>query len=112
MKTAVQPANVITVVADRPYKSGDLTKIGAFTGVVAYDVEVGEELELSIVGAYEVKADTALAATVTTAVDIDIANMQVVDAGTGDSQAGAIIWKDKENGSTTAYLRLDGIAVA
>lgn len=112
MKNAVQPTRVITMTADRDYKSGDFTKIQSMVGVNAYDVKQGEEMELSTIGGYEVKADPALTGVVGEQLDIDVANMQAVPVGTGDATVGAILWKDKLNGSETVNIRLDGISVA
>lgn len=113
MKNAEQPANILTVIADRDYKSGDLTQIGAMIGVIAYNVKTGEEAELATVGGYAVKSDPALEASFEqpTPVDIDVANMQVVAAGDGDNPLGVVIWKDANTDPGYTSVRLNGVAV-
>ena len=113
MKNAEQPANIITVIADRDYKSGDLTQIGAMIGVIAFNAKKGEEAELSTVGGYACKSDPALVASFEqpTPVDIDVANMQVVEAGSGDNPLGVVIWKDANTDPGYTSVRLNGVAV-
>jgi len=113
MKNATQPAVIVTAIADRDYKSGDLTQIGSLVGVIATDAKAGEETELATTGGYEVKADPSLVAAVEDfpQVDIDVANKQVVEAGTGDNTIGVVIWKDANTDVGFAHIRFDGVSV-
>jgi predicted RecA/RadA family phage recombinase len=58
----VQPGDVITLTAPSAVRSGGVVNVGAFIGVAAFDAAQGQEVEVSLVGVFELpKAPGALA---------------------------------------------------
>ncbi len=55
MKNAIQPANVVTVVAPYAVLSGDGVMVGSLFGVAATKQAINESLEIAVEGGYEVK---------------------------------------------------------
>ena len=53
MKNFVQPGNVVTLIAPGDVKSGDLVVVGSLAGVAAYDALAGAEVEVSLVGVFD-----------------------------------------------------------
>lgn len=111
MRNATQPGVVVPMIADRDYKTGDLTAINSAVGVVAVNTKQGQELELALEQAYRVKSDPGLQAEPGVQVDIDIANMQVVEAGTGDGTIGMVIWQPANTEPGFTHVRLDGVSL-
>lgn len=61
MKNFIQPGNVLTLTAPADVSSGDVVVVGDIIGVAAYDAASGSEVEVSVVGVYELpKAAEAL----------------------------------------------------
>ena len=52
-KNFVQPGDVITLTAPSAVRSGGVVNVGAFVGVAAFDAAQGQEVEVSLVGVFE-----------------------------------------------------------
>jgi predicted RecA/RadA family phage recombinase len=53
MKTFMQMGDVVTVTAPGAVKSGDLVIVGSLIGVAATNADTGEDVEISLVGIFE-----------------------------------------------------------
>lgn len=102
MKNFVQEGCTITVTSPIAAKSGDLVMVGQIRGVANSDAEVGQDLELSVEGVYELKKIPADTLAPGDAAKVD-ANGVVAIAG-----ATTIGWvlQSSGPGHTTARVRL------
>lgn len=53
MKNHVQPGNTITIPSPATYASGDIVILGDLAGVAAGDAPTGEDLDLTLVGVFD-----------------------------------------------------------
>jgi predicted RecA/RadA family phage recombinase len=61
MRNYVQPGETITLITPAGIRSGDVVQVGALIGVAAYDAPEGAEVEVSLVGVYDLpKGNAAL----------------------------------------------------
>ena len=56
MRNFVQPGEVVTVTAPATVKSGDGVLVGSLFGIAATDADQGAEVELAVVGVFDLPA--------------------------------------------------------
>ena len=61
MKNFVQPGDVVTLIAPADVKSGAVVTVGAFTGIAATDAAKDSEVEVALVGVFELPKAAAVA---------------------------------------------------
>jgi predicted RecA/RadA family phage recombinase len=99
----VQPGDVITLTAPSAVRSGGVVNVGAFVGVAAFDAAQGQEVEVSLVGVFELpKASGALAQGALVFWD----GTHVV--GEGELLIGAVV-DGAGAAATVARVRLNGV---
>lgn len=106
----VKPGNTITLIAPTGgVSSGDGVLIGAFFGVAQYDAAAAAEVEVDLVGVWDLpKAAGAL--TQGDPVYWDYAAGNVTGTASGNYFIGAVT-DSAESGDATARVRLNGVAI-
>ena len=107
MKNYVQPGNVVTLTTPTGgIRSGDGVLVGSLFGVSAYDADAGEEMEVSLVGVYELpKAAGAIGEGAK--VYWDGTGKTVTTTATGNKLIGAAV-RAAGSAEVSARVRLDG----
>lgn len=110
MKNHIQKGDVITVAAPAGgIGAGDGAIIGNIFGIAAYAAAVGDPVELSTVGIYQLPKATAAVLTVGARVAWDNTAKNINVPGTGRFPVG-IATEAAGNGITSVAVRLDGVA--
>jgi predicted RecA/RadA family phage recombinase len=112
MKNFIQDGNVLTLTspAVTGCKSGDLIIVGAIAGVAAYDAAAGAEVEVAVVGVFELaKASGQL--TEGSLVSWDTGAHEVVTPGAGKYPIGVAVAEAGTN-DATVRVRLNGTPTA
>lgn len=110
MKNYVQPGNVVTLTSPAGgVRSGDGILVGSLFGVAAYDAAAGEEVEVSLVGVYELpKAAGAIGEGAKAY--WDGAAKAVTGTASGNKLIGAVI-RAAGSADASTRVRLDGTTV-
>jgi predicted RecA/RadA family phage recombinase len=108
MRNYVQPGNTVTLTAPTGgVASGDGVLVGTLFGVAAYDAAAGGEVEVELVGVFELaKASGAISEGQKTY--WDATNKVVTTTATGNTLVGAAV-RAAASGATTARVRLNGV---
>ena len=109
MKNFIQPGNVVTLPAPvGGALSGQAVQIGSLFGVAAYTALQGADLEVEVVGVFELpKAAGALAAG--QKAYWDATNKVVTGTATGNVAIGAVVLA-VASAALTVRVRLDGVS--
>jgi predicted RecA/RadA family phage recombinase len=109
MKNHIQKGDVITVPAPAGgIASGEGVIVGNVFGIAAYSAAVGEPVEVSTVGVYQLPKATAAVLTVGARVAWDNTAKNINLPGTGRFPVG-IATEAAGNGITSVAVRLDGV---
>ena len=109
MKNHIQKGDIITVPAPAGgIAAGEGAIIGNIFGIAAYAAAVGEPLELSTIGVYQLPKATAAVLTVGTRVAWDNTAKNINVPGTGRFLVG-IAAEAAGNGIISVAVRLDGV---
>ena len=109
MKNYIQKGDIITVPAPAGgIASGEGAIIGNIFGIAAYAAAVGDPVELSTVGIYQLPKATAAVLTVGARVAWDNTAKNINVPGTGRFPVG-IATEAAGNGITSVAVRLDGV---
>jgi predicted RecA/RadA family phage recombinase len=109
MKNHIQKGDVITVPAPAGgIVSGEGAIIGNIFGIAAYAAAVGDPVELSTVGIYQLPKATAVVLTVGARVAWDNTAKNINAPGTGRFPVG-VATEAAGNGITSVAVRLDGV---
>ncbi len=112
-KNFIQPGDVVTLTAPAVTgcKSGDLIIVGAIAGVAAYDAVAGDEVEVSVVGVFELpKASGQINEGAT--VFFNATSGEIENASGAGLFAVGVAVKGAGTNDTTCRVRLNGVAVA
>lgn len=109
-KNFLQPGNVVTVTAPANFSSGEGALVGAgLFGVVGGDVLSGEDMDLHMVGVFDLAADTEDTFAIGDSVFWNATTKKCESAADSNSEATALIGVAvgaKGVGATTARVRL------
>lgn len=109
MKNFIQPGNTITMTAPAGgVSSGDGVRIGSVFGVAAYDAAEGDEIELTVVGVFDLPKATGGALTAGDPVFWDAGASKVTATATGNTLIGAAM-ADAAAPDEIGRVRLNGI---
>jgi predicted RecA/RadA family phage recombinase len=112
MKNFIQPGDVVTVAAPGNVKSGDLIIVGALAGVCATDGGTGDEVEIALVGVFELpKAAGEINAAAAVWFD-NVTNHNVVNASSAGLFPVGVAVAHAATGDATVRVRLSGVPVA
>ncbi len=112
MKNFVQNGHMITVPAPTGgIKSGTGMIVGNLFGIASMSSAEGKNVEIATTGVFDLPKAANTTFTLGQLVSWDAANGQVVAPATGMYPIGVSIY-DAGNGTTTAWVRLDGVSVA
>ncbi len=106
MRNYVQPGDVVTVTAPADVKSGDGVLVGSLFGVAAYDALAGAEVELALVGVFDLPA----AGPIDAGAAVYWTESPAGVAASGATLIGAALLAVGELG-TTARVRLNGVTI-
>lgn len=111
MKNYIQPGNVLTVFAPTGgITSGDGILVNALFGVAAYTAAEGEEVEIAVVGVYELpKADTITFA-IGAKVYWDTTNGNATSTASGNKLIG-VATLAAAGSDSRVRVRLDGTSI-
>lgn len=113
MKNYIQPGNTITVIAGATIASGDGVLVGpspgGLLGVAAYDAVIGDSLEVSVCGVYELPKLSTDVVAVGDLLYWDNTNKRLTKTAASNTLAG-IATAAAGNGVTTVRIRLNGAA--
>lgn len=107
MKNYIQTGENITITAAAAGTSGNGLLLGKLFGVLMADVKVGEEVELKLVGVFELSKTEAQAWTVGAAIYWDDTNKVCTTTATGNTKIGHAV-EVAANPSTAGIVRLSG----
>ncbi|MEO1733184.1 MAG: DUF2190 family protein [Pseudomonadota bacterium] len=107
MKNYIQTGENITITATAAGTSGSGLLVGDLFGVLMGDVAVNEEVELKLVGVFELPKTEAQTWTVGAAIYWDDTNAVCTTTGTGNTKIGHAVVA-AANPSTTGTVLLSG----
>jgi predicted RecA/RadA family phage recombinase len=110
MRNYVQPGNVVTLTAPAGgVLSSQGVLIGSLFGVAAYDAKAGAEVEVEVVGVYDLPKDSEALAEGARAY-WNSTNKNVTATASGNKLIGAAV-KAAGSSDTTVNVRLNGVAI-
>ena len=107
MKNYIQTGENITITAASVGASGNGLLLGKLFGVLMADVEVGEDVELKLVGVFELPKTEAQAWAVGAAIYWDDTNKVCTTTATSNTKIGHAV-EVAANPSTVGIVRLSG----
>ncbi len=107
MRNYVQPGNIITVIAPVDVASGDGVLVGSIFGIAGISAPAGTEVEIDLVGVYDLAKTSAQAWTQGAAVYWDAANKVVTTTAAGNTKIG-VATLPAANPSAIGRVRLNG----
>ncbi len=111
MKNFVQNGHMITVTAPAGgIKSGAGMIVGNLFGIAAMDAAEGKNVEIATTGVFDLPKAPAAVFTLGQRVSWDKTSGQVVAPVSGAYPIG-VVTQATANGTTTAWVRLDGVSV-
>jgi len=112
MKNFVHNGHMITVPAPTGgIKSGAGIIVGNLFGIAVMSVAEGKDVEIATTGVFDLPKAPAAVFTLGQRVSWDATNNQVVAPATGAYPIG-VATQAAANGTTMAWVRLDGVSVA
>ncbi|MDS9467345.1 DUF2190 family protein [Paracoccus sp. MBLB3053] len=106
-KNYLQAGEFVTVLAPAALASGDPVLVGAIFGVVQFDADSGDEVELARRGIFDLPKTTGQAWTAGVKVYWDATNSLVTTTASGNTLIGAAT-AARVAGDTTGTVLLDG----
>ena len=107
MKNYIQTGENITITAAAVGKSGNGLLVGTLFGVLMADVDVGAEVELKLVGVFELTKTEAQAWTVGAAIYWNDTDKVCTTTASGNTKIGHAV-EVAANPSTVGVVRLSG----
>jgi predicted RecA/RadA family phage recombinase len=109
MKNYVQPGNTITLTAPYAVASGDGTLVGSIFGVAAGDAAIGEPVETTLVGVFDLKKVASQAWLVGDNIYWDNTNKEATKTATANTLIGVAVESVAGGaGDTIGRVRLNG----
>lgn len=110
MKNYVQPGNTITLPAPADVIGGDGVIVGTMFGIAAGDAAKGEDMDLTLVGVFELPKVAAEAADIGAPIYWDAAEKLVtIDDGEGEKLKIGVAVAAAANPSAYVNVRLNGV---
>ena len=107
MKNAVQRGENLTIPSPAAVASGDIVVVGALVGIAAGDADTGADLDLVVVGVFELPKTAALAIAIGDKVYFDSAT-RLVSKTVGSNTLIGVAVSAAVNPSGTVAVRLNG----
>jgi predicted RecA/RadA family phage recombinase len=109
MRNYVKPGNTLSIPAVDPAASGDVVQIGDLIGIAASDVAIGDTLDLTVVGVFEIPKVGADAIAVGDPVFWDATvKLVTTDDDTGANTKLGVAVTSAPNPSGSVNVRLNG----